>query len=312
MAGLAEAAQYDADVLLATELGTTRRTQPLEGGRYVSDWGVGDKARFGEAVGAFFDNPWTGQWANIKVEAAPRNSRFYFLHTQPTIVILICFYAPQAGLGTKVRERFYKKLWTAVCEVRQQIPQGWCIMAGDANLPELFRREESGLEVRPKGTVAKFFHQTFLANFRLANLVNGTIAPTHIRGNPLDLILHDEGLPCHDLEVTKTGIAGSDHAMDRASFTIPGVQRPSAPLVWRLAQQVDWDIVVNKLEEPLTIWHEWLSGRLASPSSDVHSILPSAEVYFSIIVLGLIWATGSGCGKYAKPHGPRLVAHLVG
>ena len=44
MEGLATATAHNVDVVLSTELGTTRRTQALAGSQFSTDWGTGNHA----------------------------------------------------------------------------------------------------------------------------------------------------------------------------------------------------------------------------------------------------------------------------
>ena len=97
MDGLADACSKDADIVLSTELGATRCTKGIEGGRYHGDWSCADQPRFGEGVGAFFDAEWTGQWVHLEWVPRPSNCRFYAILRENTLLVTGVFYAPHQG-----------------------------------------------------------------------------------------------------------------------------------------------------------------------------------------------------------------------
>ena len=301
--GLAWASNVDADAILATELGTTKNTKHLTGARYASDWGTGQQARYGEAVGAFIDRRWENHWIQMPVNGAPSNSRFYLIATEHVRLIIGVFYAPHAGKGTDLRLRFYRKLWSAWVTIRQRFPIFWVTIGGDANIPELFNDDVNGVRsIAPKGQVARFFNVTFLSNLKLTNVHSGVILPTHQRNSTLDLILCDTAILVPFHRVSNHGVGGSDHRMVASGLAVPGLSRPPPTIGWSPAKQVDWQHVIDKLQEPLLAWHAWVTVRIQG-SNDVHvnmRILKAADALLTCIVLYTIWRRDSECGRFCE------------
>ena len=153
--------------------------------------------------------------------------------------------------------RYYQRLAAAWNVARHRHPQAWLVLAGDANLPELFREDEEGKRIfDPRGKIAQFFNNVFLSSLALSNSDGGIILPTHHRRGALDLVMIDPGLQSKPLKVLKTGIAGSDH-----SFVFKAAW--GGEKHWSPNPSTDWDKVLVHIQKPLSAWHAWLNAEFA-------------------------------------------------
>ena len=77
--GLAEARAEKVSILLATEVGETKRTARPEGLAYQGDFTTVDRAVPGRGVGAFWGHQWHGKWAMVSSDKGKGNWRIFLV-----------------------------------------------------------------------------------------------------------------------------------------------------------------------------------------------------------------------------------------
>ena len=303
MEGLAKASEHNVDVIMSSEIGATIKTKHLQGTRYQSDWATSKHATFGQGVGMFIDEKWEGRWAPIPSSTTGCNSRIYIATIGSLQILLLVYYAPHAGNRAEHRLQFYKSLWQLWQEVSGSFPNSWHIIAGDANIPDLFQGTPPNRVISPRGKAARFFQRTFLTRYNIANATAKGIQSNHTKGGTLGLTLIDSGIQIVNHITTATGIAGSDHAMDITTMAIPGYAKAPEPMIWHAFPDANWNKCGEDMQPALESWHGWLNSQLASGKQPVSQNLASdADLLFTFIVLATLWREKSPYGTFTNQH----------
>ena len=298
--GLDKAASWDADVILATELGTTAKTLHLQDCQYESDWSTFTRPRPGKGVGCFFHARWQEHWIHIPVKEAPDQCRFYLLSAPADRILLCVFYAPHQNYTVPIRLAFYIALRTAVGCVMARFPNTALALAGDANMPEL-RFDEEGFRP-PEHTITQYFHDNFLTWLECANTSFGVPAATQRSGATLDLLLFSPGLSLVSFITDPTRVTGCDHHALCAKFKWKcGSQE--AGLTWvpnRNYTQAEFDEAMTDKWPALYGWYHHTFVSSDGSPRQLESIIDAVVILLGVLVLGALWQAGSRFGRFAQ------------
>lgn len=176
----------------------------------------------------------------------------------------------------------------------------WYILVGEANISELFEGPVWSRTIKPKGKVAAYFQRSFLTRYNLANSTNECT---------LDVFLTDFEIYVLVIAAMPPGIASSDHGVLVARLGITKYERSKDPVQWKLKREADWEACAHEIEEPLQVWHEWLSGRLNTQT--VQYELLEAYMLLFFILLCTFQQQNSPYGKFATSWNSAKTTHWL-
>ena len=213
-------------------------------------------------------------------------------------MIVGVYYEPHAGKSTATRLAFYKQLhqaWQTLCRSH---PSAAKILAGDTNLPDL-QFDDQG-NISPMSQVEQYWCSHFLPNMKCANLQQGAPAPTHRKGNTLDLILYSDDLPL--LSFAVGDLAGSDHFPAFATFGWGAEEEPNDE-IWKPAKNISQQQFDDDMRAPMASLHKWIHPKIAAAAShhDMAKLVDQYTVLLGALVQGVMWRRQSPYGRFSRP-----------
>eukprot|EP00438_Fugacium_kawagutii_P010747 Skav218263 [mRNA] locus=scaffold2035:180053:192775:- [translate_table: standard] len=291
---------HELDVLLLAETGVCAKTHMSDVQGIQFDFAFAPRSLPGFGVGALFGPRLSNLWFRVDECKGQLAFRAWVAQCGSALVLLGVAYAPHAGHKVEHRNAYFVKIGAEWLRLRTKFPLATCILMGDMNLPTLVSRSERGLS--PASPLDNLFCTSVVQNMSLLNVLGVDPAPTHCRGNVLDLAFSDKPQLVRSFNVLPDKVAGSDHFALLAVFALlVSLPNPHLDLRWVNFHDVDVCEFHEHVRPHLVSLHAWLEESLRCSNGDRSKLQDTLHVgacVLGVILLGTLFQHKSAFGRF--------------